>query len=97
MPFSIAASTILLLAIFIALIYIVYHASIPSPIPGIPYNKQAARKPFGDIPAAMKWHAETSELGTFFKARIAELDSPIIQMFMRPFGRPWVVIADSRE
>lgn len=96
MPFP-PASTALLLTVVIGLVYAIYRASIPKPIPGIPHNPDAARKPFGDIPAAMKWHADNSELATFFQAKVKELDSPITQMFMRPFGRPWVVIADSRE
>lgn len=26
-----------------------------------------------------------------------ELDSPIVQVFMRPFGKPWVVVSDFKE
>lgn len=75
----------------------IYRASIPKPLPGIPYNKGSAVRPFGDIPDAVKWHSETGELRSFFHKRIQELDSPIIQLFMRPFSLPWIVIADSRE
>lgn len=74
-----------------------YRASIPKPIPGIPHNKDAAVRPFGDIPDAVKYHSETGELRGFFHKRIKEAKSPIVQIFMRPFSQPWVVIADSRE
>ncbi|KAF7191952.1 Cytochrome P450 monooxygenase [Pseudocercospora fuligena] len=34
---------------------------------------------------------------SFLAKRSRELNSPIIQVFMRPFSRPWVVLTDGRE
>lgn len=77
--------------------YLLYRATIPKPIPGIPYDRVSARRPFGDIPDALKHLAKTSETLSFLITRCTELNSPIVQVFMRPFGDPWVVVADSRE
>ncbi|KAF7190024.1 Cytochrome P450 monooxygenase [Pseudocercospora fuligena] len=78
--------------------WLAYRALLPKPIPGIPYDEKSARRILGDIPDAMKHRAETKELLSFLSKRIKELDSPIIQLSMRPFGgRPWVIINDGRE
>lgn len=69
--------------------FLLYRAALPKPIPGIPYNKEATKNLFGDVPTFMKYHAETSELYSWLVKQCAKLDSPIIQVFMRPFGKPW--------
>ena len=91
------SSLALVASLVLAAIFFLYHLARPKPIPGIPYDRESARNIFGDVPAALKHHAETSEMMAFLLARCEQLKSPIIQMFMRPFGRPWVVMVDSRE
>ena len=42
--------------------------------------------------------ADTGETWSFVTKRVQELNSPIIQLFMRgPLRKPWVVITDFRE
>lgn len=43
----------LLLASVLAVLYLGYRAALPKPLPGIPYNHDAARKLFGDVPEMM--------------------------------------------
>ena len=46
----------------------------------------------------MKWHAERKEIYTWLTAQCKKLNSPVVQVFMRPFGgRPWVILSDFRE
>jgi hypothetical protein len=45
----------------------------------------------------LKWRSETKEIWSYIRHLAIELDSPIFQMFMRPFGKPWVIVTDFRE
>ncbi|KAI9687173.1 MAG: hypothetical protein M1822_002584 [Bathelium mastoideum] len=74
-----------------------YCALLPKPIPGIPYNKASTKRILGDAPDVMKWKEETGEIWSYIRKLAIELDSPIIQMFMRPYAKPWVIINDFRE
>jgi hypothetical protein len=78
-------------------LYLFYRWALPKPIPGIPYNKEAVESLFGDIGPLMKYQAKTKEVFGWIAAQNIKLQSPIIQVFLRPFGKPWVVITDFRE
>ena len=91
--------TVLALGAFSAtLLYLLYRAALPHPIPGIPYNKDAARSILGDVPEFLKYvkdnHGQAME---WWFQQVAKHDSPIVQLFLRPLGRPIVVVADYRE
>lgn len=77
--------------------FLLYNAARPKPIQGIPCDHASANRLLGDVPDFMEHFAKTTELFTFLERRCHELDSPIIQIFMRPFAKPWVVLADCRE
>ena len=93
-----ASHTIALLAgLLVTIGVLLYRAALPKPIPGIPCAQYSINRLFGDVPDALKYHAKTSETVAFLASRCEELKSPIVQVFVRPFARPWVVLADSRE
>ncbi|KAF2719412.1 cytochrome P450 [Polychaeton citri CBS 116435] len=77
--------------------YWLYRAMIPKPIPGIPYHKPSGSRMFGDVPDAMAWNMRTREMVSFLQFRCTELNTPICQVFVRPFKNPWVVICDAQE
>lgn len=87
----------LVASVLLLAIYLIYRATIPKPIPGIPHVAASALRAFGDVPDMLKYHAKTGEMISFLGAKCVELNSPIIQVFLRPFGRPWVVLMDSQE
>lgn len=87
----------LLVLIGSALTYLAYRAALPRPIPGIAYHKSAANNLFGDIPKMLKHLTVNQALTDWFLGQCLELNSPIIQLFIRPFGRPIVFLADWRE
>jgi len=89
-------SLALLSAIILAASYAFYRWALPKPIPGIPYNKHAANSILGDAPEALRF-SEQSEIVTWMKETLIKLDAPMIQVFMKPFSKPWVVVADFRE
>ncbi|CAG8981800.1 hypothetical protein HYALB_00004743 [Hymenoscyphus albidus] len=79
------------------LLILFYRWALPKPIPGIPYNKKAANSIFGDVGALVEATSKTKEMFAWMMQQNVNLDSPIIQLFTRPFGKPLVVIADFRE
>ena len=88
---SVASSFILLAG------WLLYRTALPKPIPGIPFNEEATKNLFGDVPTFLKWHAKRPELYTWITSQCRRHNSPIIQLFMRPFKKPWVIVTDFRE
>jgi hypothetical protein len=82
--------------IILVLVLVAYRATLPKPLPGIPYVKASASRPFGDMLEALRYQAVESEMLAFLTSKCVELNSPIVQLFMRPFGRPWVIVVDSK-
>ncbi|KAH7303527.1 cytochrome P450 [Stachybotrys elegans] len=78
-------------------LYMAYRAMLPKPIPGIPYNKDAAGKLLGDIPEMMGYVMRTKRIFCWLTSLNARHQSPIIQAFVKPGGLPWVVVTDPFE
>ena len=90
-------SLIIIALIILALTYALYLAILPRPINGIPHNANSARRILGDVPSALKYREEHHEMSGFITDQLVKLNKPVIQLFLRPFGKPWVVVADFRE
>lgn len=90
-------TTILGLALTLLALLFLHRALLPKPIPGIPYNKNAATSLLGDIPAMSASLKENGELYAWMTSQCHSLNSPIIQLFIKPLKKPWVVVADARE
>ncbi|KAJ2999363.1 hypothetical protein NUW58_g22 [Xylaria curta] len=97
--FHVTWTTLSFVAVALALSVLrLYQLAIPKPIPGIPYNK-TSKKLLGDVPAIVEHMAKT-EGGTFVTyilKSMESLDSPLIQIFIRPFGKPHLVLGDYPE
>jgi len=87
----------MLVGILAVAIYVAYRLALPTPIPGIPYNKEAAKHIFGDVPSIIRAVSETNEIWTWFAAQAVKHNSPIVQIFGKPFSKPWVFLTDFRE
>ncbi|CAG8051375.1 unnamed protein product [Penicillium olsonii] len=85
------------LAVGLLLLFMGYRWLLPNPIPGIPYNHDAARNLLGDLPAWTDYTKKTGEKLSWLPLQARKLNSPIIQIFVNPFNKPWVVITDFRE
>jgi hypothetical protein len=82
----------------IAVVYLVYQAAMPPPLPGIPYKTVSASRLLGDLPDMLNHTGKTKKTVSFFAGHCVELNSPITQIFIRPFlSKPRVIITDSRE
>lgn len=75
------------------ILYGCYYAFRPKPIPGIPFNKDAAGRLFGDI-IAMK-AAKYRRQWVWGQPR--EHGTVISQAFLFPFRKPAVIVSDYRE
>jgi hypothetical protein len=92
-----SSETLVGLAGTVAVLYLLWQWALPKPIPGIPYNKTSAKGLFGDIPDMISHVSRTGDLWGWFAKQAVKIDSPIFQLWVRPFGRPWVVIYDFQE
>lgn len=56
MTVSVFSSTAVLVASgALLIVYLAYRAALPRPIPGIPYNRDAASKLLGDVPEMLAY------------------------------------------
>jgi hypothetical protein len=74
-----------------------YRWALPKPIPDIPYNKEALKSIFGDASSMVEATKKTQEMFAWMMEQNVKQDSPIVQLFIRPCSKPWVVITDFRE
>ncbi|EMD97751.1 hypothetical protein COCC4DRAFT_174025 [Bipolaris maydis ATCC 48331] len=82
----------------IVVTYLVYQAAMPTTLPGIPYKTISASRLLGDLPDMLSYMTRTKQTVSFFASHCVELNSPVTQIFIRPFlSKPWVIITDSRE
>jgi len=80
-----------------AIVYLIRRCLLFKPIPGIPYNKAAAHSILGDIPEMISYMNATGEVFEWMTSQIERHNSPIVQVFARPFSKPWVFISDFQE
>ena len=79
------------------ILYGVYYWLLPKPVPGIAYNLEATKSLFGDAPSMIKEVSVTGEFRVWCTKQVKKMDSPICQVFIRPFSKPWILLADFRE
>jgi hypothetical protein len=84
-------------AIVLAVGYFLYRAALPKPIPGIPHNEESAKRILGDSSAAIEAQIKTGDTVGWILSELMRHNAPVIQLFLRPLGRPFVVISDFRE
>jgi hypothetical protein len=78
-------------------VYMAYQWALPKPIPGIPYNKASAQRLLGDIPDMVAHVNKTATISPWITIQALKLNSPIIQLWVRPFSKPWVIVYDFKE
>jgi hypothetical protein len=89
---SIVGTAILILG------YLFWRRLLPKPLPGIPYNPEALNSVWGDIPSIIKWKQQNGEQRRWFQAQAVKMNTPICQVFTKPFFYgPQVIVTDHRE
>ena len=84
-------------ALIIVSVAFIYWEGLPKPLPGIPYTKKSRWQPFGDAFDFVKYTKDTGEGFRWFATKAAELQSPVFQVFLAPFSKPVVIVADIQE
>ncbi|KAI1427997.1 cytochrome P450 [Xylaria sp. FL1777] len=87
----------LLVAFLAVALYLGYRAILPKPLAGIPYNRDASQKLFGDVPEMMGYVMRTKRIFCWLTSLTARHQSVIIQAFIKPASLPWVVVTDPFE
>ena len=78
-------------------LYGLYQWLLPKTVPGIAYNPEATKSLFGDAPGMIKEVGVTGEFRVWCSKQVKKMNSPICQIFIRPFSKPWILLADFRE
>ncbi|KAM5377867.1 hypothetical protein ACJZ2D_004771 [Fusarium nematophilum] len=92
---STAGTVSILATVLVIALYALYQYLLPKPLDGIPFNIEATRSLLGDIPAIQK--AAPSNVFRWMIEQARRQASPVFQVFITPFGKPSVLLADFRE
>ena len=84
-------------AIVLAVGFYLYRAALPKPIPGIPFNEASAKHILGDAPGAIEAQTTTGNTTVWIKEQLLKHNAPVIQLFLRPMSKPFVILSDFRE
>lgn len=76
-------------------LYFIRKLLLPKPIPGIPYNKEAAASLLGDLPTILRESPNNPQKWVLQQTK--RHSSAIVQVFLIPFRRPCLVVSDFRE
>ncbi|KAH7031563.1 cytochrome P450 [Microdochium trichocladiopsis] len=77
-------------------LYILYNQLLPKPLPGIPYDKEAAGRIMGSIPNLVAKRKRGEAARTFFPELFAGASAPVVQYFMGPWNKASVAVGDYR-
>lgn len=97
LPAAFDITTIAIIITITVVLYGLYRWLLPKPVPGIAYNPEATRSLFGDAQDMIKEVSVTGEFRVWCAKQVKKMNSPICQVFIRPFGKPWILLADYRE
>jgi hypothetical protein len=88
---------VIAITVAVGLVYLLYQWLLPKPLPGIPYNAEAAKSILGNFPEVREYIKKHKRLRPWLMSQTAKLNSPIVQFWMLPFTRPMVVVSDFQE
>lgn len=94
-PSSSLQAVCLALILVIAALYTFRQWLLPRPIPGIPHNAAATSSLLGDIMAIQREMPDN--ISEWVVRQSDRHASPVYQVFLVPFARPFVVVSDFRE
>lgn len=84
-------------ALLVIGLYALYRQLLPKPLPGITYNAASASTLLGDAPDMARTIKATGEFGPWCAAQIQKAGAPLCQVFVHPFSKPWILLADFPE
>ncbi|KAF4633198.1 hypothetical protein G7Y89_g4928 [Cudoniella acicularis] len=75
-------------------LYALYQWLLPKPLPGIPFDPQAAKSLWGDVPDLMR---DPEGLNIWAGKQLEKLRAPLCQALMGPLSKPLILLADFGE
>ena len=69
----------------------------PRPYPNTPYNRASSKRLWGDIPDLLRVLTTTQDPSKFTFEQCGNLNSPVVQLLLRPFLKPTIFISDVLE
>jgi cytochrome P450 len=78
-------------------VYLTYRLALPKPIHGIPHHKGSANHILGDALGMIRHARQHGTVFDWMANQATELNSPIFQLFLKPFSMPAVFVTDPRE
>lgn len=78
-------------------LYTIYWSLLPKPIPGIPYNKESAKRLLGDLPDMIGADKSGGRRKTYPVDLARKHKAPVVQLFLGLGLKPAVIISDYRE
>ncbi|KAI1870303.1 uncharacterized protein JN550_005231 [Neoarthrinium moseri] len=85
------------ISILIAAGFLLYQWALPRPIPGVPYDYDAARNLRGNLPEMLAYAKANGRLRPWFTSHTLKHKAPLVQFWMIPFTKPMLVLADYQE
>ena len=85
------------LAFLPVILYGLYQWLLPKALPGIAYNPEAIKSLFGDAPEMLHSFHASKDFGAWCARQVENMESPVCQVFIYPFSKPWILVADFRE
>lgn len=80
-----------------SLLYLGYTWALPTPIPGIPYDKPASTNLLGSLPEIRAYIGKHGKLRPWLVAHSKRHGSVLTQFWMGPFSKPTLILADFQE
>ncbi|KAI1366774.1 cytochrome P450 [Xylaria arbuscula] len=84
-------------ALLVIGLFALYRQLLPKPLPGIAYSASSASSLFGDAVDMARTVGATGEFGPWCASQVAKAGTPLYQVFVRPFAKPWILLADYPE
>lgn len=94
---SVPMVAVLIISIVLVVLYMVYQWALPRPIPGIPYDSHAVKDVRGNMPDVLAYKKANGRLRPWFVELALKHQSPIVQLWIVPLGKPVVILADYQE
>lgn len=94
---STVMATFLALAFLVIALHLLYQYLLPKPLSGIAYNAEATLSLRGDEPALARYLPANGEFSSWLGEQCLKLASPVCQVFIQPFKKPWILVADFHE
>lgn len=82
----------------LVILYLLHGITLPRPLPDIPHNTAAVRSLLGDLPAISSYLGKGHKtLITYFNDTVISLNSPLVQVFLKPLSAPTLLLSDYNE